>query len=87
MTNEQAYAAARALTECNHHQEAVLLIARHFHCERIARAVEGVIIIHGARGHLDQPMVEMMDLLRSELYANVETAHGPETRKAVYDCF
>jgi hypothetical protein len=87
MTNEQAFAKARALTAGNHHQEAVLLIARHFKCSGIAKAVEGVIMIHEARGHMDRPMIEMMQVLRSDLYTAVEAAHGAETRKAVYDCF
>lgn len=87
MTNEQAYAKAKALTAHNHHQEAVLLIAKHFKCAGIAKAVEGVMMIHEARGHMDHPMGEMMHLLRRELYNIIENAHGEETRKAVYACF
>lgn len=87
MTNEQAYANARRLTDWNHHQEAVLTIAKHFKLGTIAKAVEGIMLVHEARGHMDRPMVEMMHLLRDELYRAVEGAHGPETRQAVYDCF
>jgi hypothetical protein len=29
----------------------------------------------------------MMQILRRELYAAVEAAHGPGVRKAVYACF
>jgi len=87
MTNEQAYAKAHALTARNHHQEAVLLIAKHFQLPRIAKAVEGVIMIHEARGHMETALSDLMHTLRSELYAAVETLHGPEARKAVYDCF
>ncbi len=87
MTNEQAYAKAKALTADNHHQEAVLVIAKHFKCNSIAKAVEGVIMIHQARGHMDQPMAEMTRILRQDLYDMVEIAQGPDVRKAVYHCF
>lgn len=87
MTNEQAFAAARELTAANAHQEAVLLIAEHFRVWKVADAVNGVMAIHKVRGHMDQPMIEMMQILRSDLYAAVEAAHGTEVRKAVYACF
>lgn len=87
MTNEQAYAKARALTAENQHQEAVLVIAKHFQCASIAKAVEGVIMIHEARGFLDHPLSEMMQRLRSELYEQIEITHGSDARRAVYGCF
>ncbi len=87
MTNEQAYATARKLTADNDHQAAVLVIAKHFKCTQIAKAVEGVMMIHEARGHMDRPMIDMMHLLRSDLYSAVEAGHGKAVRKAVYDCF
>ena len=87
MTNEQAYAMAKRLTDNNDHQEAVLVIAKHFKCSSIANAVEGVIMIHEARGHMEPPMIDMMDRLRRELHDAVEAAHGPDVRKAVYCCF
>ena len=87
MTNEQAYAKAKRLTANNHHQESVLTIARHFGVESIARAVQGVIAVHKARGHMDQPMIEMMHILRHELYDHLENAHGTDVRNAVVKCF
>lgn len=87
MTNEQAYANARALTADNQHQEAVLTIAEHFKCSAIAKAVRGVIMVHEARGQMDDPMIMMMSILRRELCDAVEAAHGREERDAVYRCF
>lgn len=87
MTNEQAFEKAKALTAENNHQEAVFVIAKHFKCNAIAKAVTGVIMIHEARGHMEQPMIEMMQILRRDLYDVVEFSHGKEVRQAVYNCF
>lgn len=87
MTNEQAYAKARKLTAANHHQQAVLVIAEHFKLPRIAKTVRGVIMIHEALGHMPAGLCNLMHDQRAELYDYVETVHGPEARKAVYDCF
>ena len=87
MTNEQAFEKAKELTAENNHQEAVLVIAKHFKCNAIAKAVAGVIMIHEARGHMDQPMIEMMQILRRDLYDMVAMSEGPDVRKAVYNCF
>lgn len=87
MTNDQAFARARALTAQNHHQDSVLLIATHFKCDRIAKSIQGVIMVHEARGYMDKPMSDMMQILRAELYDAVEKAHGKATRDAVYNCF
>ncbi len=77
---------ARTLTSDNHHQEAVKLLADHFKLPAISKAVQGVMMIHEARGRMDQPMSEMMHTLRSELCAAVEAAHGPEMANKVYHC-
>lgn len=86
MTNEQAYEKAIEQTDQNDHQGAVLTLAEHFGVNGVAAAVRGVIAIQEARGFMDPQMIDMMHVLRSDLFTAIEQHHGWDARRRASRC-